>query len=120
MSAHLSRRSLLGAVPAAGLAGFMAGAIPVSAAAAPSPVMELLAEWKATLAVAEDPATAEDVAERAFNRMGEIENEMVALPSATAQDLAAKICAWSAFGDLGLDGDGSDALWAEMKALVAA
>lgn len=117
-----TRRQLLTAAPAAGLATMMAGAMPV-AASAETPVAALFREWIAAKADEEAAYRAspdDDAAhDAAWHARHEVEKRLMAAPCLTAHDWLLKVTAWSNYGE----GDGPDAkcqpqLWAEARALT--
>lgn len=83
----------------------------------PTQVMRLFRQWE------QDRSNtihleSEEECDRAFDRMSEIEKQMIALPSQNMADLAAKIIAYTCWGDFELPDHGSN-LWTELKSLVS-
>ncbi|MCA0851430.1 hypothetical protein [Salipiger thiooxidans] len=109
---RLSRRSLLTALPAVGTS--LAIAMPEQK---PSDVMLRFAAWKEARRYASRPDLSEEELNLAVDRMTEIEKELDRLPSTSAQDFAAKLAAYTSFGDFDLPGP-SHALMGEMRRLL--
>jgi hypothetical protein len=83
-----------------------------------SPIMTLFREWEATFAEpAKRPSLTNEEHSQLMDRCGDIENRMLALPSRTPADVAAKLIASTSYGGFMIDEDGP--LIAEAKALVA-
>lgn len=109
----MKRRDLFRAAPAAALF-----ALPAMAST-DSTIMALFREWQAAMAVANNIQNPCEVSEAACEETQRIETIMARYPAATAQDMAAKIIAWTGDNSLGLDGRGSEVIWEELRALVA-
>ncbi len=111
---HMTRRSILTALPATGAAI----ALPFSAKADTStPVMRLFHQWEQARSGL-SLRHSEEECDRAVDRMTQLEDQMIALPSQNMSDLAAKIVAYSSWGDFGLPGP-ENKLWTELQSLVS-
>lgn len=122
----VSRRNLLRAAPAAGLAAMMAGAIPVAASASHvTPVMAAYAEWQAYAEWMEGSAT-DGMTDEQFDPICDhrrkIEMALYKTPSQNATDTLAKFAAFTMNGRdfADDDGTGSGLIMAEMMAVVSA
>ncbi|MGI6854376.1 hypothetical protein [Mesorhizobium sp. 1B3] len=78
-----------------------------------SPVMQLFQQWQATYHSADD--TPDEVCDALMGVCSELEERMMALPSISAADLAAKLVVTTSYGDFEFDSE-SD-LYAEILAL---
>jgi hypothetical protein len=86
-----------------------------------TPLENIFAQWQAMKARAERPELSDAECSEACNAANALMHEMLCIPAASAADLAKKIVAYSSDGDdeAGPDsGNGSDALWAEIRALA--
>lgn len=123
----IDRRQLLAAAPAAGFAAMVAGAVPVEAMAE-TPIMDLYRRYveinTAAQAYVYDLADGDDedeVAERLFYRFrDQVEDQLMATPAVTAQDMAAKMIVAHKDGDFTCLHYDRDPVWAEARALVGA
>jgi hypothetical protein len=111
---HTTRRALLKAVP--GLA--LVGAGPVDASA--TPVMVLFRKHQEITAAATAwPNDDNEELERLFyQKRDRLEDEMMALPTLTAQDMAAKMIVAHAYGDHSCLSYSKEPVWREARALV--
>lgn len=110
----MSRRTLLTALPASGAAAVY----PLSALAdAPTPIIGLFRQWERANKDAQ--GASQEERDRAVDLMTALESRMLALPSQSVADLAAKIAVYSSWGDFELPGR-EHMLWREMEALIAA
>jgi hypothetical protein len=83
-----------------------------------STIMSLFREWEATFGEpGKRPNLTNEEHSQLINRCSEIEQRMLALPSTTTADIAAKLIASTSYGGYSVDEDGP--LIAEAKALVA-
>ena len=112
-----TRRALLKAAPALALVG--AGT--AAASQADSPIMTLMRRYmELTQAADVHPSMDDDEMELLFyQERDRIEDEMMALPSVTAADFAAKAIVATCRGGLCLDWK-KDPLWVEARALIGA
>lgn len=117
MTNATTRRALLKAAPALA----MIGAVPAEAANTESPIMTLMRRYmELTQAADVHPSMDDDEMELLFyQERDRIEDEMMALPSATAADFAAKAIVATCRGGLCLDWN-TDPLWREARALIGA
>lgn len=81
-----------------------------------TPIMRLFRQWEQ--ARAEAQVTTEEACERAVDRMMELEDQMLALPSQCPADVAAKVASYTSWGDFDLPGRESR-LWTDLRGLVA-
>ena len=81
-----------------------------------SEIQALFRDWTTTRASA-DRGTEEEC-DDAVDRLSVLEERICALPSLSAADFAAKIVAWSSWGDFELPGD-DHPIWQEARALLA-
>ncbi|MDB6454685.1 hypothetical protein [Falsirhodobacter sp. 20TX0035] len=115
----MNRRSLIRCAPAAGMAALLAGAVPVIAQAqGETPIMAMFQQWKQAHDYSNERGLDEETADAALAEAIEIENQMIAMPCQSMQDLAAKICAYTSFGAFALSDSVMPELWAEMAAMV--
>lgn len=115
----IDRRKAL-SLAGAGLMTAIAGCEPsLAAAAAPvttdqlSPIVKLFQEWQATYHAAD--STPDEVCNALMSVCFGLEERMMALPSFSAADLAAKLVVATNYGDFELDFEGL--LYAEVLAL---
>lgn len=119
----MNRRDLLTAAPAAGLSALMVGAVEASPA---SPIMTIFHRIVALEAAAEvyvfDPADGVDEDEAMTNLFwdarSDLEAEMMALPSQSARDFAAKMIVLHMDGHLSGISATQEPIWIEARALV--
>lgn len=111
----MKRRDFLRVVPVAAIA-----AVPVVGIASnDTPIMMLFRQWQEAHRLGNDMSLSEVETDAWGDRMSEIENEMLSIPSQTMGDVAAKIAAWTSFGDYSLSDTSDQRIWDEIKALVA-
>jgi hypothetical protein len=110
---YTSRRTLLKGLTASGGVLALAHA---SRTHTPTPIIRLYRRWE--VARAELCGASDDDCDRLADRLFELEDQMLALPSQSAADIAAKIAAYSHWGDAALPEPGS-ALWTEIGSLIA-
>lgn len=110
---YTSRRTLLKGLTASG--GVLALAH-VAGTNTPTPVIRLYRRWE--VARAELSGASDDDCDRLGDRLLELEEQMLALPSQNAADLAAKIAAYSHWGDFALP-EPDSSIWAEIGSLIA-
>src|SRR5688500_15838715 len=113
MTNTLTRRAALGAIASLPAVGGATAALAVPAE--PSPILALFREWAAMF----DEAANSDGNESQSARLDicyDLEKRMAALPSTSAADMAAKLIAFTSYGEWGLDEDGT--LIAEARSLV--
>lgn len=107
MAQGTTRRAVLAGVPAVAAVA----TLPVVAAVAIEPeseIMRLFAEWLALRAASpkyveahyDDTDLDEQMEDRFFSRLDEIEAAMIAIPPTTVRELAAIVIAITGFGDL--------------------
>ena len=119
-----SRRNILRAAPAAGLAAMMAGAVPATASASETPVAALFREWTKRnadllVAFAASRDDNDEACESAFSARYDVEKRLMALPCQNATDWLMKVTAWTDHGDgCCQDKCENPALWNEAKALI--
>ena len=127
----VSRRAMLAALPAFGLASTAALAESEDAKAlrlfrdasperqakalelldAPevpetdTPILRLFRQWQALYEAANDPEITEEECEATCDQYRELEHRMLALPSECTADFAAKVCAYTSFGAFPLEED---------------
>lgn len=113
----MSRRTLLTALPASGAALALPN-LTGAATLADTPVMALFREWRRLHEAGFGPMTEEE-ADEVSDRMSLLAKRMMAVPSDSAADLAAKVIALTGFGTFDLsDGFASD-FWVELRQLTA-
>ena len=118
MNAHLSRRTLLGAVPTlAAPMALLPGSI--AEAAAETPILSLYRQWAALKDILDNQGQSEEENARLFAVWLDLEERMAAEPATCTQDLAAKMLALSCLPDGSGDSPHDSALEAECEALVA-
>ncbi len=125
MSNTVSRRTLLRAAPAVGFAAIVAGSVPVEAATE-TPIMALYRRymkineaWRAYIYTPADGDDEDEAVHRLFHRhRDEVEDQIMSLPSQTAQDMAAKALVSHCHGDMTCLHYETDPFWAEARALV--
>lgn len=115
----INRRKAL-SVAGIGLATVLAGCKPPLAPAVAfadteeqSPVVKLFQEWQATYHSADN--TPDEVCNALMEVCSGLEEQMMALPSVSAADLAAKLVVATSYGDFEFDFEGD--LYAEILAL---
>lgn len=91
----------------------LAPAVAVAGTDEQSPVLRLFHEWQATYHSADN--TPDEVCDALTGICFELAGQMMALPSISAADLAAKLVVATGYGDFDVDFDG--ALYAEILAL---
>lgn len=104
------------------LAGFPAHDSRLAPAPQESEIMRLFREWQ-WLFDNDPPGVADLVADDAImsahtDRMVALADRMLALPSTSPADFAAKLLAYTNYGDFDLDGDGAPVLYAEAATLA--
>lgn len=112
---HNTRRAFLKGLPVV----TAAIAAPVMAQATETPVMALFRQWEYAHTAGNDMSLTEAESEAWCEVMSDLERRIVNTPSQTAQDVAAKVLAWTNYGDYTLDWQGGAAFWEEAKRLVA-
>ena len=115
---HTSRRALLKGAPSAALA-IVAGGATAAHAAAPSPILELFREWQVLHAAADEPGISDEKCDAICDQYHRLEDQMLALPSTSAADLAAKLCAYTGFGMFDLHENVAHELWDEARELLS-
>ncbi|WP_424990646.1 hypothetical protein [Fluviibacterium sp. S390] len=113
MSNQISRRTLLTAVPASGVAL----ALPTDAQTA-TPIQRLYEQWLVLWDEVEN-LSADDQIDRATDRLIALENQMIELPSQCTADLAAKIAAYTRWGDCPELPQPGGLLWEELRMQIA-
>lgn len=121
---QVSRRNLLSAAPAFGLAGLMAGTVPV-AAQAETPIAALYRKWDAQSKLVDAASADRDLPDEEFDRVinlqTDMEDEIAKLPAQDLRDFVMKIFARSSGGTMELpSAEACPQLWAEARALIAA
>lgn len=124
MNDRLTRRGLIAAAPATGVAMVatpFAHAMP--AQGSETEILRLFREWRAYFEWAEGPATDGMDAEAfdaALDGLREIEDRMFALPCQNPMDVLAKLMAFTHDGDEFADDDGrrSSVILADAKAII--
>lgn len=116
----MKRRALLAAIPA--VAVLPAVAVVAAVAEAETPIMQLFREWSIINDGLPDPIW-DDLGDEAFStectRAHDIIRKMMDLPCQSASDFAAKVAAYTFFGEFSLDDvDDKAAFWAEARALI--
>lgn len=117
----MNRRELFisAAATASALCGSqIGGAIAEGAVSNDTPVMALFRQWQEAFRLGNDLSNSVEASEAWGSRMSEIEDEMLSIPSQTMGDVAAKIAAWTSFGDFTLSDTSDQRIWDEIKALV--
>lgn len=90
---------------------------------ASTPVMSLFREWTRLYDHANDPSTSEADSEAATDAQLDLEKVLLATPSQTVADFAAKVAAFTSWGVFSLPAEEDDptfVLWAEARALIGA
>jgi len=109
----LPRRTVLACGPLL-VVGLSSTATPTQALE--SEIQPLFQQWATTRTAASSGTEAE--CDAAVDRLTELEEQICALPSRSAADFAAKIVAWSSWGDFGLPEE-DHPIWAEARALLS-
>lgn len=111
---NITRRAALAAVPAFGL-------VPIASAEAEpiSTVLSLFREWEVLYRRAGDMSWEEEIASGLLDQCRDVEKRMMALPSRSAADFAAKLIVGTAYGDFLLPGIGEGGLLDDALALLA-
>ncbi len=110
----MSRRTLLAALPATGIA---LAPYTLAFASQPTPILILFREWEAARANAN--GVSDDDCEKFVARMTSLEDQMSEIPSRTVADLAAKIAAYSSWGDFALPNE-PHPIWNDMRQHLSA
>ncbi|MHA6686896.1 hypothetical protein [Mesorhizobium sp. A556] len=84
-----------------------------------SPIMALFREFEAKYEQAADLSIGEDVATGLLDECSILEKRMLAAPSTSARDFAAKVIAFTRYGDFALDCAGDGGILDEALALLA-
>lgn len=108
----MNRRSFLCAAPAVGLA------FPLASFAEDTPILALFRKWDELYQRGYDLSFTEDEVNDNIDEIRRIELEMMALPVKGLADFAAKVAAYTNYGDFGLTPEGGHDLIAEAKALL--
>ncbi len=112
-SPAMSRRNLLAALPASGVA------LALPAHAQPTtPILRLFEQWKVAWDIAENRCADQEL-NAATDEMIALEDQMMALPSQSVADLAAKIVSYTRWGECPELPPLESPLWDEMRTLLA-
>lgn len=119
---QVTRRNILRAAPAAGMAAMLSGALPAEAKAE-TPIIALYRRYRAITDAADDykpddlSVTDEEMDQLFYNERDDIERELMAHPCETPADFAAKMIVATRDGGVYVDWYKGD-IWAEARALV--
>lgn len=100
------------------LAALAAADIEALASAGPDRIMALFAEWQRKIAEANAESCTEERSAALLEEANAVEDRMMEIPATTAQELAAKILAWTANGGHDLSKSSAPALWADIRRLA--
>ncbi len=115
MSNQISRRTLLTAVPASGVAL----ALPTCASAGnQTPILKLYAKWQDACDEADNLCTDEEI-DNAVDHLVALEDQMMELRSECAADLAAKIGSYTRWGECPDLPPLESPFWDELRVLIA-
>ena len=117
---HTSRRELLKGAPLAAISMTSGGSALASESVNQTQIMVLFRQWEAHRRDGEDEnLVPEEAIDAHLDAVGAIERKMLNIPSTSAADFAAKVCAYTCFGLFNLSEEYAPEIWAEARQLLA-